>query len=317
MKEFKLDDFPQQTQSRLPVTAYPDWSRFLKALWLHGMSVNNIDPVLVDIHCDRALVNIKSSMLARNEVPRVRPSAFLACARQTYFQVCSGEPAEKMPDNIGPTFAVGHLLHELSYAAVKSALPEGFSVDTEKVVSMPDWWPEDYTRFNQEGHVDMWITVDDPFKAAKYLPDDAPKAMLIDFKTMGGYSYKKHGKTLWGEDADGFGYLAQLSVYAAALSESNTEMGAIIAGINRDSLTQPLLPRYIEPEVLTAEANRVRVAIEMALEKTDPGEEFLIRHEKEAYFYCGRGGRPGYCPFRTKCAAEPSRETAKGSAHTC
>lgn len=287
-----------------PAKQYPDWSRFLKALWLHGMSVKNIDPVLVDKHADNALGSIKESMTRRNETQVVRPSAFIACARQTYYSA-QGEPGGSMPDNIGPTFAVGHLLHELSYAAVKSAIPRGFLVETEKEVDLPTWWPDDYTRFNQHGHVDMLITVEDPEVAAAYLPEGAPDQMLVDFKTMGGFSYKKHGKTIWGDDPDGFGYLAQLAVYADTLGV--IDKGAIIAGINRDSLTQPLLPRFITPLALKEEAQRVKVALDMALEGNDPGEEFLIRHDNEANFFCGRGGKPGYCAFREVCKANPTR----------
>lgn len=287
-----------------PKKQYHDWSRFLKDVWLHGMSVKNIDPVLVDEHANNALGSIKESMTRRNETQVIRPSAFIACARQTYY-ACQGERGGDMPDNIGPTFAVGHLLHELSYAAVKSAIPRGFKVETEKEVALPEWWPDDYTRFNQHGHVDMLITIADPDMAAAYLPDDAPDKMLIDFKTMGGFSYRKHGKTIWGEEPDGFGYLAQLAVYADALGV--IDKGAIIAGINRDSLTQPLLPRFITPQALKNEARRVKVAIEMATEGADPGEEFLIRHDKDANFYCGREGKPGYCAFREICRANPTR----------
>lgn len=284
-----------------PESPFPDWSRFLKAVWLHGMSVENADPVLVDQHVDNAAKSIKGSMVQRNEAQRIRPSAFLACARQTYY-AANGEQGGDMPSNIGSTFAVGHLLHELSYAAVEAAIPAGFKVETEKPVSLPDWWPDDYERFNQEGHVDMLVTAED---ADGWLPDDAPKVMLVDFKTMGGFSFKKHGKTIWGEDPDAFGYLAQLSVYADALGVIDN--GAIIAGINRDSLTQPLLPRFIEPAALKAERDRVKVAIEMALEGSDPGEEFLIRHDRDAYFHCGRAGKPGYCAFREQCNANPTR----------
>ena len=285
-----------------PDSPYPDWSRLLKAIWMHGMSVHNIDPRLVGEHVERASSSVVEAMTRRNEVQRVRPSSFLACARQTYYAV-QGEVAGPMPDNIGPTFAVGHMLHELSYAAVKSSLPVGFKAETEKEVNLPDWWPDDFNRFNQHGHVDMLITALDP---EGYLPVDAPKVMLVDFKTMGGFSYKKHGKTIWGEDPDAFGYLAQLAVYADALGV--LESGALIAGINRDSLTQPLLPRYIEPKVLKEEARRVQAAIEMALAGDDPGEEFLVRHDRDAYFQCGRGGRAGYCAFRDICRDNPTRE---------
>jgi hypothetical protein len=284
-----------------PTKPYPDWSRFLKDVWLHGMSNENADPVLVDKHVERAAGSIKESMVRRNEAQRIRPSAFLACARQTYY-AASGEKGGDMPSNIGSTFAVGHLLHELSYAAVGAALPKGFTVQTEVPTALPEWWPDDYERFNQEGHVDMLVTAESP---DGWLPEDAPKQMLVDFKTMGGFSFKKHGKTVWGEDPDAFGYLAQLSVYADALGLLDS--GAIVAGINRDSLTQPLLPRFISPDALRAERDRVKVAIEMALEGSDPGEEFLVRHGSDANFHCGRAGRPGYCAFREQCRANPTR----------
>jgi hypothetical protein len=284
-----------------PDEPYHDWSRFLKAVWLHGMSVKNADPVLIDQHVENAAQNIKSSMLQRNEARRIRPSSFIACARQTYY-AANGEQGGEMPDNIGTTFSVGHLLHELSYAAVKAAIPNGFKVETEKPVALPEWWPKDYSRFNQEGHVDMLITAEQP---GDYLPEGVPKTILIDFKTMGGFSYRKHGKTVWGDDPDAFGYLAQLSVYADALGVIDN--GAIIAGINRDSLTQPLLPRFITAEALTTERDRVKIAIEMALEGADPGEEFLIRHDQEAHFQCGRGGKRGFCAFRDICKSNPTR----------
>jgi len=295
--------------NRLPTPdePYPDWSRFLKAVWMHGMSVKHIDPRLVGDHVDNACVSIKEAMTRRNEASTIRPSAFLACARQTFF-AATGEDRGEMPDNIGPTFSVGHLLHELSYAAVQSAMPKGFEIEVEKEVTLPDWWPDDYSRFNQHGHVDMFVTVEDACDvyALGYLPEDAPSTMLVDFKTMGGFSYRKHGKTIFGEDPDAFGYLAQLSVYADALGVLDT--GAIVAGINRDSLTQPLNPRFVSPQALQDEVARVKIAMEMALEGQDPGEEFLVRHGKEAYFQCGRGGKAGFCAFRDICKDRPTRD---------
>tara|TARA_R100001530_G_scaffold122627_1_gene90332 strand:+ start:2240 stop:3130 length:891 start_codon:yes stop_codon:yes gene_type:complete len=281
-----------------------DWSHLLKDMWMHGMSVHNIEPHLAESHIDSARDSMIEVFTRRNEARTVRPSAFLACARQTYFSV-KGEDSGKMPDNIGPTFAVGHLLHELSYAAVKSALPGGFSAHTEVPVHLPQWWPKQ-DKFNQKGHVDMLIIAEDRAACAPYLNEDQPKSMLIDFKTMGGFSYKKHGKTVWGEDPDAFGYLAQVAVYADALGQIND--GAIIAGINRDSLVQPLAPRFIAPEALKDELARVKIALDMALEQNDPGEEFLVRHGKDAHFQCGRGGRPGYCPFKKVCKENPTRD---------
>lgn len=296
-----------------PDKPFPDWSRLLKELWMHGMSVQNIQPELAKEHTMNAAKSIVEVFTRRNEAKVVRPSAFLACARQTYYSV-QGEDPGKMPDNIGTTFAVGHLLHELSYAAFKSALPDGFGIQTELEVSLPDWWPTNIAKFNQRGKIDLVITVLDEELAARYLnPADQqmPKRMLVDLKTMGGYSYQKHGKTVWGEDPDPFGYLAQISVYADSLVPSQIDTGVIIAGINRDSLTKPLAPRFIAPETLRAELARVKIAIEMALEGSDPGEELLIRHGKAAYFQCGRGGKPGYCAFREVCKSTPTRESTE------
>jgi len=209
-----------------------------------------------------------------------------------------------MPDNIGPTFAVGHLLHEVSYAAVKSAIPDGFKVETEKAVDLPEWWVKEPTHFNQSGHVDMFISITDEREARKYLPEDVvneqPK-MLVDFKTMGGFSYRKHSKADYSRAVDGFGYLAQLAVYTEALGTLGS--GAILAGINRDSLMQPLMPRFIAPSTLMKEVERLKRAFDSATQLQDPGPEFLIRHGAEANFFCGRGGKPGYCPFKTACKA--------------
>lgn len=286
-----------------PDTPYATWALFLKDLWMEGMKPQNSDKAIVAGHTANAMTSVAEVFTRRNEAKRVRPSSFLACARQTYYSV-QGEESANMPDNIGTTFAVGHLLHELSYAAVRSVAPEGLTVEFEVAVGMPDWWPKDDERFNQTGHVDLLLSVTDEAKGF-YLADDQPSRMLVDFKTMGGFSYKKHGKTIFGEDPDGFGYTAQLAVYADALGVIDS--GALLAGINRDSLTQPLFPRLVPARALKEERDRVRLAIQSALEGLDPGEEFLERHEREAHFFCGRGGRPGYCPFRAICRDNPTR----------
>jgi hypothetical protein len=290
-----------------PNEPYPTWAAFLKDVWMHGMSVQNMDKAIAAKHVGDAAESILEVFTRRNEARTVRPSSFLACARQTYYSV-QGEDAGLMPDNIGSTFAVGHLLHELSYAAVESAIPECFKVEVEKPVELPGWWPKDHDGFNKRGHVDMFITGD---ASEDYLSPEEPYKMLIDFKTMGGFSYKKHSKTVWGEDPDAFGYLAQLAVYADALGllpEEGKAAGAIIAGINRDSLTMPLFPRYIDPKTLNDELARVKLAVQMAVDGNDPGEEFLTRHGSDAHFQCGRSGKRGYCAFKQVCKDNPTRD---------
>ena len=287
-------------RSTLPENNYPDWSRFLAAVWNHGLSVHNMDSGHATQAVKDASESILESITRRNEAHFIRPSAFLACARQSFFFLGGATPG-KMPDNIGTTFAVGHLLHEISYAAVKSGIPEGFMVETEKAVALPEWWPED-ERFNQKGHVDMFITITDPEEALKYLPEDVVRTqpkMLIDFKTQGGFTYRKHSKADYSKAVDGFGYMSQLAVYSDALGVIGN--GAILAGINRDSLMQPLMPRFIAPSTLLKEKERLKLAFSRALSSTDPGPEFAIRHGKEADFFCGKGGKPGFCPFKVEC----------------
>lgn len=303
----------------IPDKPYPDWSRFLKAVWMHGSMLTNMDPNRIDTAINRACGSIKGSLTKRNESRQIRPSSFLGCGRQAYFMLQDETPAD-MPDNIGTTFAVGHLLHEVSYAAVQSALPECFIAQVETAVDLPAWWPKGHPKFAESGTADLVLSLADPQEweqrnkalgdfgaAAQYINgvvlESQPK-ILVDFKTMGGFTVRKHNKTVFGEDPDAFGYMAQLAVYAESLGIIDS--GAVLAGINRDSLTQPLAPRYIEPRILKDELKRVKIAVEMALEGSDPGEEFLIRHDTDAYFQCGRGGKPGYCAFRDACRANPS-----------
>lgn len=285
-----------------PTKPYASWSKFLADLWMHGMC--NMDESVATDHSRNLTKPLVESFTRRNEASNVRPSSFLACARQTYFSV-QGHKSGDMPANIGSTFAVGHLLHEFSFAACRSAAPEGLWVSYETSVDLPEWWPKDAEKFNQTGHIDMILNWTDEDAKEKYLGHDAPSVMIVDFKTMGSFSYKKHGKTVWGEDPDGFGYLGQVAVYADALGLLNN--GVIIAGINRDQLAAKLLPRWIEPAALIAERDRVKMAIEMAVNGDDPGEEFLVRHDDDAHFFCGRNGKPGYCPFREVCRDNPTR----------
>ena len=289
-----------------PEQQYPDWSRFIAAVWGHGRSVKHMNPELAEQGINRAAESIKDSVCERNEARSLRPSSFLSCARQSYFFL-AGEDSGNMPDEIGSTFAVGHLLHELSYAAVKSGLPKGFSAASEIQVSLPEWWPSHLNNASKHGHIDMLIQIDDEDEAKRYLPESVverqPK-MLVDFKTMGGYTYRKHSKAVFDYDPDGFGYISQLSTYASAIGVE--DYGAIIAGINRDRLQAPLNCRLVDSSIIKWNIERLKKHLTLAEAGEDPGEEFLLRHGTEAHFYCGRAGKPGYCPFKIVCNENPS-----------
>ena len=158
----------------------------------------------------------------------------------------------------------------------------------------------------------MLIEIEDEEKAKKYLPvavvERQPK-MLVDFKTMGGFGYRKHSKAVFDYDPDGFGYISQLSTYASALGVE--EYGAIIAGINRDRLQAPLSTRLVDASILKWNISRLKGNLAAALAGEDLGEEFLLRHKSEANFYCGRGGKPGYCPFKDVCRENPLKVTVQ------
>ena len=283
----------------VPNKPYPDWSRFLAAVWKHGMSHKVMDPQHAYFHSYRAHEAIKETMARSNGASMMRPSSFLSCARQSYFFL-GGEEPSPMPENIGLTFSVGHLLHELSYAAVRSAIPEGIEAEFEKKVDLPDWWPE-HEKFNRGGTVDLVLRIADKDEAAKYFgfPDTLSDEVLVDFKTMGGFSWREHGKKQFDHEPDAFGYLAQLAIYRDALGFDG---GAIMAGINRDALASPLKPRWITPHILDKELARVKAAVQGALDGDDPGRQFQDRWKDNGNFYCGKGGKKGYCPFAKVCS---------------
>jgi len=284
---------------QIPNKPYADWSRFLSAVWTHGMSKGNYEPKEAEYHCWRAGKSASQSLTRDDQKPVIRPSAFIACSRQTWFMRQGYEP-QPMPDNIGLTFAMGHVLHEVSYGAVKSALPDCFSVEFEVEVPLPSWWPEsDEPWINRKGHIDCVIKVDNPTEAAAYLPVNGDRVVLVDFKSMGGFSFRNHKKKDYSSAADGFGYLSQLAVYADIIEPDVV----LLAGINRDQLTAPLCCRRIDNSILAKEVTRVQNALGC---EEDPGPEMLTRWDKEAHFYCGGGSRAGYCPFRDRCHATHS-----------
>ncbi|MDP6954395.1 MAG: hypothetical protein QF599_00360 [Planctomycetota bacterium] len=280
---------------KLAKTKYQNWSELLTAVWLHGMSRGNMDQKLVKFRAFRAGEAMGESLTRENEARYIRPSAFLSCARQTWF-MRQGYKPEPMPENIGLTFAMGHALHELSYAAVESALPSCFKVEFEKKVTLPKWWRDAVPESAEHGHIDCLITVEDEEEAAEYIELGDDKTILVDFKTMGGFTSRGHAKKDFAQSADGFGYLSQLAIYSNAVRSDVV----LLAGINRDQLTAPLSPRKIDLALLDQERERILNALTC---EDDPCKEFLERWGKDAHFYCGIGGRKGYCPFADRCEA--------------
>ncbi len=278
-----------------PDKPYDNWSQFLAAVWKHGMSKGNMDPQVAKFRAFRAGEAMGDTLTRSNEARYIRPSAFLSCARQTWF-MRQGFAPEPMPENIGLTFAMGHAMHELSYAAVESALPSCFKAEFEKEVDLPDWWRNAVPESAEHGHIDCLITVEDEEEAAQYLELNGNHIILVDFKTMGGYTSREHKKKDFAVSPDAFGYLSQLAIYASTVHPDQV----LLTGINRDQLTAELMPRSVALELLDNERERILQALTC---ETDPCKEFLERWEKKAHFYCGKGGRKGYCPFADRCEA--------------
>lgn len=282
-----------------PLAPYPDWSRFLTAVWKHGRCRGVIPRELITKHAYRAHDAIIESFTREGTDPQVRPSSFVACAQQTYY-IAKEEVPEPMPAEIPMTFAMGHVLHEVSFAAIEAALPEGFSCEIEKEVTLPGWWPSDHPKFRDKGHIDLILHVDDWNLAKEYLDIDECDSILVDLKSMGGYSWREHRKKHFGYEPDGFGYLTQLAIYTDAVGLQ--EQGALLAGINRDVLMSPLAPRRVPGKVLAKELERIKVAVNGAVKGTPAGPEFIERWGDDASFFCGTNGRKGYCPFKLACA---------------
>jgi len=283
----------------LPVPTVPHsiWPRFITAVYEHGKR-NMAAHIYDEEVAQDMLATIMESLRGPSpDAPRyVRPSGSLCCEFQTHAMINGVEP-EPMPDDIGLTFALGHFLHWVAGEYMKAALPPGFKLELEKCKKL-DWGTHE--RLATEGHMDMVITVEDADLAMQYLDPAAGDSCLTDFKTMGGYSYRKHCTGDIDKAPDGFGYISQLSVY----SEGGTNFDAcVLAGINRDVVGAPIACREVVPGILKREAQQVRRRIAGGLDGVEPKPEMRERWGKEADFYCGGGARKkkGYCPYRFHC----------------
>jgi hypothetical protein len=294
-----------------PETPYPDWSRFIAALWDHG--ARNPDPAHVERHMAAAdlLAKIKGSFEAREGRAYVRPSSLLSCARQTYLFLRGHEP-EGMPRNIALTFAIGHIAEAAGRCYLSSALPPCFELSLDQPVPLPSWWPTGDARFAKTGTNDFMLRIVDPAAAALYLdPETAgPPVCMGDFKTASSYQYDQmaRAKSL-ADKPDPFGYTGQITVYGEGQGGPKVT-AAVLALFNRNSPSQPLVVRAVSAGVRQYEARRIEDAITGALAGVDPGRELLDRWGEKAHFYCGVEGKTGMCPLRSVCGSiePPARE---------
>jgi len=284
---------------------YPDWSRLIENSWQDG--VKNMKPELLD----KALEDFRGlavgSLITEGKTERLvqlRPSFGLTCPRQAYFlREC--EKPKPMPDAISMTFTLGHLAHCLAAAALDSGLPEGYG--TEYEIQVETGFP-DRPLCATTGTADVVFTRP---RGDELLPPLAPKHILGDFKTMAGFAFRDHGKKDFSKmSPDAWGHIRQLAVYAHSDTLNKkypniVKNGALLIGVNKESPVQGLKSRHIPYEVLRVAYGEVQESIE-TLDPAipDPGPVLHKKWGPQVAFYCGSGGRKGYCPFVNQCLSK-------------
>ena len=277
---------------------YPDWSRLLLDAWKKG--IMEMDEAHLDTALTEIVTQMKATFLYEEEGPPIiRPSSGTVCPKQAFY-IKNGLPREPMPDTISATFAMGHFAHELTYAALRSGLPDGIHIDCE--ISCETGFPEGC---NQKGTADLVLSKLDQ----DLLPSDSPTHILGDVKTMTGFSFRAHKSGGYSElGPDCWGHLSQLSTY----SHSPTLMdrfpglenaGALLIGANKESPQMGIWPRYVSPEILKEARERTMTNVNTSPDE-DPGAWLFNKYGPEVAFYCGASGRKGYCPYVKACQKE-------------
>lgn len=281
-----------------PEHPHPDWSRLLQAIWDHGR--DNPCPDLIQVHLNNANLAAKLAGTAgrRGGPAFVRPSNLLSCARQAHLLLTGHEP-EPLSTGLAPSFAIGHLVEAFTRAYLLSALPPGFGISFDSRVPLPTWWPKEHERFANEGTNDFTIRVVDKLTASAYLDlSRAEPACVFDLKTAGQMPYTQHTKARsLADKPDGFGYLSQVTLYAAGHEEHQGEqVDAVLMLFNRNSPMQGVACRLVDRGLRAMEERRLQDGIEAALAGRDPGLEFADRWGAQGAFYC-----KSYCSMRHHC----------------
>lgn len=280
-----------------PPSPMPSWDLFVTLIW--GWGRRNVTDDLMRPWLDRAHGEMTR---AHEPGPAIRPSGNLHCAMKTYLRT-RGVEEEPTPSWLAATFNVGHLLHNMSYGYIESALPDCFEAEYETPIDLTaiPWWPGgDLAR--QEGTADMVIRVKEgaEAEASRYLDLRAARPqVLVDFKTMSQWSYAKHAKGFIEDHPDTFGYLSQLPVYREVLGAQKTD--CVLSGINRNNLREgkggaPLASVLVGRSFLDDEAERVK----RRLTEPEPRPEFLDIWGAKADFSCDV--KKGTCGDRVRCS---------------
>ena len=297
----------------LPTPEHPgrNWSDFLIELWAHG--ITEADPQTFAFYMHQCMEELEDTFWPDEDGPFARPSRGSQCPQMHFFNAI-GKKREPMPGTMPATFAMGHFAHSMAYAALASAVPEGFELIIETKADVTNSIPDGA----KTGSADLIIRVVDKEKASKFIPEavlDEMPQVLCDLKTMTGKNWRDHKTKVYDDKyADAGGYLGQLSVYynshtLAAMREEHGPMGVYLVAVNKESPHMGLVPRFIDDEQL---AKRWEHARRCYSNTEDVGPWLLDNFPKrDVGWYCGAVGRDGYCPHWRSCREHRSKDSER------
>lgn len=235
--------------------------------------------------------DMESSYLRGVEPPCVRPSSGLNCQGITALTAEGfGESEKELPRNL---FAVGHFWHNMTYAALLSALPrDAFYLQVEEEVSLDplDWWPKT-PQFKQKGHIDLQLKCLDP----EWLPEGEPMELVADIKTKHSLGMSKIAAVVESSN-DVWGNLAQLAVYSDL--KGTIKDGALLIYVNREAPKakgNQFKVKRIFGEHLQEELENVKRRV-----SGEFSPELWLRKQagEKTFMPC-----QGYCPVQAECEA--------------
>ena len=240
--------------------------------------------------------------------PRMyRPSANLSCQGISHF-IQELIPVDPIPAATRPVLRMGHTLHAETYAAFKSACPEGVRAVIEIGIDLPAWWPKENSR--STGTIDMVLYFEKELLTdylSEKLLDTMPLKIIADVKSTSFFGFKKMKTQDYETGGNDFGYISQLAIYSEV--ENTLEAGALLIGVNRNSPQDPVCVRFISPERLLDEAAKVKKRTQGDVlwkpEKFEdtPGQTGVRVIKKASDFVCGNWAtdKEGYCPYSKQC----------------
>lgn len=275
--------------SHLPKKRYASWSDLLVAAYHHG--TQNMDPLHLEYATRMLADDMKSSFLRGTDPPCVRPSGGLNCQGITALTAEGfGHEEGELPR---PLFAAGHFWHNLTYAALLSALPkEAFHLEIEEEVDLSplDWWPV-HERYKSKGHIDLQLKCLDP----EWLPEGEPLSIVADIKTKHSLGMSKLASVV--EPAnDVWGNLSQLAVYSDL--KGTIQDGALLIYVNRE-VSKTKGNQFKVKKIFAEHLQEELVNVKRRVSGGFHPELWLRKQAGDKTFMPCQG----YCPVQAECEA--------------